>query len=180
MSCFMLSSHRAAGSASAVNQQPRINFAIWHFDQCIWPGKYSSTGPSDAYNRRRSTFNTGPSTLSLRYSAFNTGHGGADLAQELGIVLGLLEFVQHELDSLLGIQSRKNTAQLPYDHELVLGHQQLFAPRARGIDINGREDPLIGQLATQPQFHIARALELLEDHFIHPRAGLDQCRGQDG
>src|SRR5699024_1483459 len=95
---------------------------------------------SQAINPRRSTLNP-------RHSTFDTGHGGADLAQELGIVLGLLEFVQHKLDSLLGIQSRKDTPQLPYDHELVLWHQQLFASSARGIDINGREDPLIGQLA---------------------------------
>src|SRR5690625_5150361 len=63
---------------------------------------------SQAINPRRSTLNP-------RHSTFDTGHGGADLAQELGIVLGLLEFVQHTLDSLLGIQSRKDTPQLPYD-----------------------------------------------------------------
>src|SRR5699024_7700740 len=149
----MLSSHRAAGSASAVNQQPRINFAIWHFEQCIWPGEYSrpccrrSRYAGTQPRLRQSTLDAQHSTLNPRHSTFDTGHGGADLAQELGIVLGLLEFVQPKLDSLLGIQSRKDTPQLPYDHELVLWHQQLFASSARGIDINGREDPLIGQLA---------------------------------
>ena len=46
--------------------------------------------------------------------------------------------------------------------------------------ITRREYALFGQLAVQMYFHVARALELLVDHLVHLRAGLDQRSGDDG
>src|SRR3546814_10303728 len=45
---------------------------------------------------------------------------------------------------------------------------------ARTVDVDRREDALLGQGPRQTQLHVAGALELLEDHLVHLRAGLDQ------
>ena len=42
------------------------------------------------------------------------------------------------------------------------------------------EDAPVGELAVEVDFHVAGALELLEDHFVHARAGVDQRGGDDG
>src|SRR5690606_31986336 len=63
---------------------------------------------------------------------------------------------------------------------LVYAHEHLFATRAGCIDVDSREDTLVGELPRQAQFHVARALELFEDHFVHLRTGLDECGGDDG
>ena len=49
-----------------------------------------------------------------------------------------------------------------------------------GVDVDGREDALVGQLAVEADLHVAGALELLEDDLVHARAGVDQRRGEDG
>ncbi len=60
-----------------------------------------------------------------------------------------------------------------------LGHQQLFLAGAGAVDVDGREDAAVDQLAVQVQLHVAGALELLEDHVVHPGAGVDQGGGDD-
>ena len=47
-------------------------------------------------------------------------------------------------------------------------------------DVDRREGALVGQLAVEDDFRIAGALELLEDHFVHAAAGIDQRGGDDG
>jgi hypothetical protein len=37
-----------------------------------------------------------------------------------------------------------------------------------------------GELTVELELHVAGALELLEDHLVHPRAGLDQRGREDG
>ncbi len=39
---------------------------------------------------------------------------------------------------------------------------------------------LVGQFAVEDDFRVAGALELLEDHFVHAAAGIDQRGGDDG
>ena len=58
------------------------------------------------------------------------------------------------------------------------GMQQLFLARAALLDVDRREHAAIGQLAIEVDLEVAGALELLEDHFVHARAGVDQ-RGRD-
>ena len=58
------------------------------------------------------------------------------------------------------------------------GMQQFFLPGAALLDVDGREHAAIGQLAIEVDLHVAGALELFEDHFVHARAGVDQ-RGRD-
>ena len=46
------------------------------------------------------------------------------------------------------------------------------------MSIAGIDAP-VGELAVEHELHVAGALELLEDHLVHARAGLDQRRGDD-
>src|SRR4249919_1176259 len=113
-------------------------------------------------------------TLVLRRNRLGDRH------QELGVALGLAEPVQQHLQPLQAFQARKDAPQLPHDGQLLATHQQLLAAGAGCVDVDRWEDPLLGELATQPDLGVAGALELLEDHLVHLRAGLDQSRCDDG
>ena len=58
--------------------------------------------------------------------------------------------------------------------------EQVVAAGAAGDDVDGREDALVGEGAVELQLHVAGALELLEDDFVHLAASVDECRGDDG
>src|SRR5437868_306054 len=51
---------------------------------------------------------------------------------------------------------------------------------AGGLDVERREDALLSELPVEAELHVARALELLEDPFVHPRARLDERARNDG
>ena len=57
-------------------------------------------------------------------------------------------------------------------------NQQIFLTRAGFENIHGREDTLVGDLAVEDDFGVARALELFKNHFVHAAASIDQ-RGRD-
>src|SRR5204863_466504 len=96
-------------------------------------------------------------------------HGG----EELLVALGLLELVEEELHRLDRIQLRERLAQQPDLLELVLLEQELFLPGAGLLDVDRREDALVHEASVQVHLHVAGALELFEDHVIHPAAGVD-------
>jgi SAM-dependent methyltransferase len=106
--------------------------------------------------------------------------GPLDLAEELGVGGGLVGLVQQELEGLLGLEGAERAAELGGGAVFVGRHQQLVAAGAGRHRVDGGVDALLGQLAAQPQFHVAGALELLEQDVVHPRAGVDQRGGQDG
>src|SRR5215217_721162 len=106
--------------------------------------------------------------------------GPLDVAEELGVGLGLAHAVHDQLQGLGGIESAKDAAQLPGDDQLLLGEQQLLLAGGGGVDVQGGEDAALGQLAVQADLHVPGALELLEDDLVHPRPGVDERGGQDG
>ena len=57
--------------------------------------------------------------------------------------------------------------------------QQFFLAGAGAVDVDGGPDALVDEAAVEVQLHVAGALELLEDHFVHAAAGVDQGGGQD-
>src|SRR5699024_9705344 len=103
-----------------------------------------------------------------------------DLHEELDVRARLLELGHEQFDGLLLFEAGQQPTQLPHHLRLFGGHEHLFATGARGVDVDGREDALVRELAAQAQLHIAGSLELLEDDLVHLRAGLDQRRGEDG
>ena len=57
--------------------------------------------------------------------------------------------------------------------------QQVVAARAGGHEVDGREHALVAQRAVELQLHVARSLELLEDHLVHLGTRINQGRGDD-
>src|SRR5262245_34688440 len=99
--------------------------------------------------------------------------------EEVLVRLRLRHLVDEELHRFHG---RHLVEDLPEDPDLVelfLHDEQLFLPGSRGLDVDRGEDAAIGELAIEVELHVARALELLEDHVIHPRAGIDERRRHD-
>src|SRR5687767_8753646 len=67
----------------------------------------------------------------------------------------------------------------PRQLELLGGQEKLLFPGSRCLDVDRREDPLLGHLAVQPELPVTRPLELLEDDLVHAGSGLDESRGED-
>src|SRR6476646_2593510 len=103
-----------------------------------------------------------------------------DLHEELDVAARLLQAVDEQLDALLRVERGQHPAQLPDDLELLGRHEDLLAARARRVDVDGREDAPVGELARQAQLHVPGALELLEDDLVHLRTGLDERGREDG
>src|SRR3989442_1764028 len=103
-------------------------------------------------------------------------HGG----EELLVGLGELELVQQQLHPLDGVELRQRLAQEPDLLQLVLLEEQLFLARARLLDVDGGEDALVHEAPVEMDFHVAGALELLEDHIVHPAARVHDGGGHDG
>ncbi len=80
-------------------------------------------------------------------------------------------FVKEQLDGLLCIEAGQRPAQAADGCALVIRHQQVVAARPGRRYVDGGEDPLLREITAQPQLHIACALELLEEHVVHPRVG---------
>src|SRR5690349_22805853 len=112
--------------------------------------------------------------------ASGTEGGLLDLHEKLGVALGLAQLLHQQLERLLRFERVQHPAQLPDDLELVRREQDFFLTSARRVHVDRREEPLLRELAAQPQLHVAGALELLEDDLVHPGARLDQGRRQDG
>src|SRR5215203_344443 len=101
------------------------------------------------------------------------------LAQELGVGPGLLELGYKKLQLRRGLEGVQNAAHLPDPLGLGRLHEELLLARRGVLDVDGRVQPAVRQLPIEPELHVARALELLEDDLVHPAAGLDQRRGED-
>ena len=56
--------------------------------------------------------------------------------------------------------------------------KQLFLARAALLNVDRREHAAIGQLPIEVDLEVAGALELLEDHFVHARSGVDERRSR--
>ena len=92
------------------------------------------------------------------------------------VCLDLVEQEFHRLELVHRVE------QLPQHPDLLQDvglEQQLLAARAGAVDVDRRVDPLLGHAAVEVDLHVAGALELLVDHVVHPRAGVDQRGGDD-
>src|SRR5688572_5873670 len=98
--------------------------------------------------------------------------------EELGVVLGLAEAFEDDFHLLDGRERVEHPAHDPDAVEVLLREEQLFLARARALEVDGREEALVGEPAVEVDFRVAGALELLEDDVVHARAGVDE-RGRD-
>src|SRR5881628_570024 len=58
--------------------------------------------------------------------------------------------------------------------------QDLFLAGAGPLHVDRGEGATLGDAPVEDHFHVARALELLEDHLVHTGAGVDQRGGENG
>src|SRR5690606_18179140 len=100
----------------------------------------------------------------------------SDSREELVVVFKFLQLAEKLLHRLRWLVVRKRHPQESNLFVLLLGEELFFLPRAGLRDVDRREDPLLGERPVEGDLHIAGALELLEDHLVHPRAGVDQRR----
>src|SRR5215211_7517073 len=103
-----------------------------------------------------------------------------ELAQELGVRAGLLELLDQELYLLAGVEGVEDAPDLPDPLGLGRLHEQLLFACRGVLDVDGRVDPAVRHLPVEPELHVARALELLEDDLVHPASRLDERGRQDG
>src|SRR4051812_35151469 len=102
------------------------------------------------------------------------------IGQEVAIRLGLAELVDQQLHRFYRREWVQDFPQHPDALQVFPGNEQLFLTGAGALDIDGREDTLVDQFAVENDFHVAGALELFEDDFVHARPGVNQGGGDDG
>src|SRR4029079_2587605 len=107
------------------------------------------------------------------------GRGLGDLAQELLVRLGRADLVDQQLERRTRVQGVEHAAQAPDQRQLLGRHEPLLLARPRGLDVDGGEDALLGQLPVEAQLLVPGALELLEDDLVHAGPGLDERARDD-
>src|SRR5947208_3616981 len=99
--------------------------------------------------------------------------------EELVVRLGALEPLEQELDRLDRRHVGQEVAEQVHLVELFLGEQDLFLAGAGPLHVDRGEGATLGDATVEDHFHVARALELLEDHLVHAGAGVDQRGGEN-
>src|SRR6478735_2403667 len=135
---------------------------------------------SERQRRGRQNASAPPLVKLLVVIRLSTKRRLLDLHEELDVALGFPDLVGEQFKALLGFESGEDAAQLPHDLDFFGREQVFFAAGAGCVDIHGREDALVCELAGQAEFHVAGALELFEDDLVHLGTGLDEGGGQDG
>src|SRR5688572_7788270 len=105
--------------------------------------------------------------------------GGLKPGQQHVVVLGRSDPLDQPLHRGRWRHLLKPTAQREHRVELVGAEELLLAAGAARRDVDRGIDPLLGEAPIELDLGVARALELLEDDVVHPRAGLDEGSGDD-
>ena len=100
--------------------------------------------------------------------------------QQFFVAAGFFHLVLDEFHSFHRGAVAQEIAQHPHAGIQFGADEQIVATCARSHNVDSREDALVRQLAVELKFHIARAFEFLENHFIHLATGFDECSGNDG
>src|SRR5229473_3579689 len=94
----------------------------------------------------------------------------------VGVARQSLDQSLHRLDRFC---REEHLPQFLYLLVLPRGEELLLFPGARLGDVDRRVDALFGEKSIEGDFGIAGPLELLEDHLVHPAAGVDQGGSND-
>src|SRR5579859_8260178 len=100
--------------------------------------------------------------------------------QKFRVGLRFCEAAKQKLHGFDGRERAQNFAEDPNAAELVRREEQLVLTSAGALNVNGREDALIGEAAVEIDFHVAGTFELLEDDIVHAAAGVNQSGGDNG
>src|SRR5438067_1042415 len=105
---------------------------------------------------------------------------GLDRLEKLRVRPVLVERLDEPLHRLDRLERVERAAEFLHLLVLVLREELLLLAGAALLDVDGRKDALLGERAVEVDLAVARALELLEDHLVHPRPGVDERGGEDG
>lgn len=105
---------------------------------------------------------------------------GVHAVEEIVVRLCLLQFVEQEFDRVHCPHRIENPAQNEGLLETLRRDEQFFLTRTGPLNVDRRINTLVGDFPIQDDFGVTRTLELFEDNFIHPAAGIDQRRCDDG
>src|SRR6267142_2201794 len=94
-------------------------------------------------------------------------------AQKFHVGLRLRQAADQKLHGLDCRERAQNLAQHPHAAQLIRRKEQFVLARAGTLNVDGGEDALIREPAVEVDFHVAGALELLEDDIVHAAAGID-------
>src|SRR5919108_6662243 len=116
-------------------------------------------------------------------SVFTTSAPGASRLrhrrEELLVVLRASHALEQELDRFgLGHVAQEVPEQID-PIELFLREQELLLARSRALNVDRWKDATIRDFSVEHELHVASSLELLEDHFVHSRTGLNERRRND-
>ncbi|EAQ80991.1 hypothetical protein DSM3645_20507 [Blastopirellula marina DSM 3645] len=101
---------------------------------------------------------------------------GIHAHQEFGVRLRFAQTRQQELHRVGRIHVIQDATQDADPFVLFRIHQHFFTARAAGVDVHGRPNAAVDQLAVKHDLLIAGPFELFKDHVIHFAAGVDQRR----
>src|SRR5215217_4997344 len=141
--------------------------AIVRSPMMIWPSFASPPAVASAPKLRLGKPTIAPLLLLI--------HAG----EEVLVGLGVLHLVEEELHRVHRAHLHEDATKHPHLGENVLLDEQLFLASAGLADIQRREDALVGDLAVEDDFRVARALELFEDDLVHLGPRVDQRSGDD-
>src|SRR5258708_5268982 len=103
----------------------------------------------------------------------------AHLSQEFTVGCRLSKSLNEKFHRFNRRQRIQDFAQYPNALQIILGNEQFFFTRPRALNINRRKSALIHQFAVENDFRIAGAFEFFEDHIVHARTSVDECRRND-
>jgi hypothetical protein len=102
------------------------------------------------------------------------------LGEVLGIVARFFKIRDDQLHCFYRGERIEHLAEYPDPLQIFFWDEQLFFTGSGTLDVDSREDALVDKLPVENDFHVAGALELFEDDFVHAGAGIDEGGGDDG
>src|SRR5258708_1135937 len=99
--------------------------------------------------------------------------------EEFPVRLGVFHLVEQEFDGGELVHRVQQLAQNPHLGELTLVGDQLFLARTGAVDVDRRENTLLGDPPVEMDVAVAGALELFIDHVVHLGPRVDERRGEN-
>src|SRR5207245_2463224 len=121
----------------------------------------TSTGDHPSAIASRSSAMTGSSPHPATSPPLSGDGGLGDLLEDLPVRLGDPDLVDEHLQGGGRVERVQHPSEAPDQGELLRGHQALFLPRPRGLDVEGGEDALLRERPVKPDLPVPRSLELL-------------------
>ena len=87
--------------------------------------------------------------------------------EELGIGARLADAVHEQLHRLHRVVIAQHPAEGAHPLQLFGIQEQLFLAGPGAVDVQGGEDPALGDPPVENDLQVPGALELLEDHLVH-------------